>query len=78
MIDDTKFALGPQTRLVIRSFVWKPVTQIGQFHSDLHQGKVVVQTGILGKLNGGGVLVSTNRGMMRLQDAQVAIQAREK
>lgn len=74
LIDDTRLALGPRSRLVLRRFVWNPTTQAGQMSAHLDRGTMAVQSGLLGQRQTGNRLaVTTPRATVRVTDAQVAI-----
>jgi FecR protein len=75
LIDETRFALGPRSRLVLHHFAWNPTTQAGGMQAHLDRGTMAVQSGLLGQRQAGttGLAVTTPRATVRVTDAQVAI-----
>lgn len=74
LVDETRLALGPRSRLVLRRFAWNPTTQAGDMQAHLDQGTLAVQSGLLGqRQTGNNLAVTTPRATVRVTDAQVAI-----
>jgi hypothetical protein len=76
LIDDTRLALGPRSRLLLRQFAWDATLQQGHAHAELPAGTLAVQSGLLGKQGSGNTLaVTTPKATVKLTDAQVGIRA---
>jgi hypothetical protein len=76
LVDDTRLALGPRSRLVLRHFSWDATRQTGQMRAELPAGTLAVQSGLLGKRESGNSLaVTTPKATVRVSDAQVGIRA---
>lgn len=74
LIDDTRLALGPRSRLELRRFRWNPTTQAGGMQAYLDAGTMAVQSGLLGQRQTGNTLaVTTPRATVRVTDAEVAL-----
>ena len=78
LIDDTRMALGPRSRLVLHQYRWNPTTQQGQARAELGQGTLAVESGLLGRQGSGNTLaVTTPKATVRVQDAQVGFRVKE-
>ena len=76
MVDQTRLALGPHSRLVLRQFRWDARSQQGHAVAELPTGTLAVQSGGLGKRESGNTLaVATPKATVRVQDAEVGIRA---
>jgi FecR-like protein len=76
MVDQTRLALGPKSRLVLRQFLWDARSQQGHAVAELPTGTLAVQSGGLGKRDTGNTLaVATPRTTVRVTDAEVGIRA---
>lgn len=74
MVDQTRLALGPKSRLVLRQFLWDARSQQGHAVAELPTGTLAVQSGGLGKRDTGNTLaVATPKATVRVQDAEVGI-----
>jgi hypothetical protein len=75
MVDGTRFALGARSRLVLRRYVYNPMTQAGAMQADLPAGTLAVQSGKLGARGDATLAVTTPKATVHVQDAQVGIRA---
>ena len=73
MVDGTRFALGPRSRLVLRHYAYNPTTQAGAMAADLPQGTLAVQSGKLGAREDAPLRVTTPQATVRVRDTKAAI-----
>ena len=79
LIDDTRMALGPRSRLVLHQYSWNPTTQQGHARAGLDQGTLAVESGLLGRQGTGNTLaVTTPKATVRVQEAQVGFTVKER
>ena len=79
LVDDTRMALGPRSRLVLHQYQWNPTTQQGHARAGLDQGTLAVESGLLGRQGTGNTLaVTTPKATVRVQEAQVGFTVKGK
>lgn len=73
-VDNTRFAVGPDSRIALSSFEYDPTSQKGSFVAQVERGSIAVVSGRISKSRCGGAPEPSCAGMeVRTPDAAIAV-----
>ena len=75
--DDSRLAVGPNTTLVIDTFVFDPTTHQGKFQASLRQGTLSAVSGKLARQSGDAMSVHTPVAVMAVRGTHVLVRVSE-
>ncbi|MFL5479805.1 MAG: FecR domain-containing protein [Gemmatimonadaceae bacterium] len=59
LVDDTRFAVGPDSRIALKKFEYDPTTQKGSFIAKVERGSIAVVSGRITKSGRSGTQIET-------------------
>jgi hypothetical protein len=75
-IDDTRFAVGPDSRIALSKFEYDPTTQKGSFIAKVERGSIAVVSGRIAKTRCGDTAAQSGCGGMEVQTPKSDIAVR--
>ena len=72
-IDDTRFAVGPDSRISLSKFEYDPTTQKGSFIAQVERGSIAVVSGRIAKLAPDAVRLETPAAIVGVRGTTVAV-----
>ena len=71
--DNSVLSIGPNSRLVIKKFLFDPANQKLSFNAQIKKGTLTYLTGLIAKLNRKGVLIETPTAVCGVRGTHLAI-----
>jgi hypothetical protein len=76
-IDNTRFAIGPNSRIALRDFRFNPTTQDGQFLTEVQRGSLAVISGQIAKRSPEAMKVKTPTTILGVRGTTFAVKVEE-
>ncbi|HEY4070613.1 MAG TPA: FecR domain-containing protein [Sphingomicrobium sp.] len=76
-VDDTRFAVGPDSRIALKKFEFDPTTQKGSFVAKVERGSIAVVSGRISKSNRDGEQIETPDSVLNVNGTRFIVVVRK-
>jgi len=73
-VDNTRFAVGPDSRIALTKFEYDPTSEKGSFVAQVERGSIAVVSGRISKSGRDGMQIRTPDSVLSVRDARVIVQ----
>ena len=75
-IDDSRFSLGPRSRVDLEKFQFDPTTQDGEFLTKVNRGTVLIDSGQIAKHSPNAMKVKTRTSILGVRGTRFVVKVR--
>jgi hypothetical protein len=76
-IDDTRFSIGPNSRIALEKFVFNPTTKDGEFLAKVERGLLAVMSGDIARSAPDAMKVQTRKIVLGMRGTSLLVQVEE-
>ncbi len=76
-IDNSRFSIGPSTRIELKQFRFNPTTHDGEFTTDMNRGTLAIISGKIAKRSPEAMKIKTPTTIIGLRGTKVAVKVNE-